>query len=91
MGAPGTASLFGRAKFAGVRRGRKISRREWLAISENGLGAKEWTMFVAGAGVMATDCGLMGGYPHQPATIKPIKQISKNELQKASDSVGRRH
>lgn len=28
-----------------------------------GWGAKEWTMFVAGAGVMATDCGLMGGYP----------------------------
>ncbi|MEH6945675.1 hydantoinase B/oxoprolinase family protein [Bacillus sp. JJ634] len=28
-----------------------------------GWGAEEWTMFVAGAGVMATDCGLMGGYP----------------------------
>lgn len=28
-----------------------------------GWGAKEWTMFVAGAGAMATDCGLMGGYP----------------------------
>ncbi|WP_246234677.1 hydantoinase B/oxoprolinase family protein [Bacillus aquiflavi] len=28
-----------------------------------GWGAKEWSMFVAGAGVMATDCGLMGGYP----------------------------
>ncbi|MEI3613941.1 hydantoinase B/oxoprolinase family protein [Pseudogracilibacillus sp. SO30301A] len=28
-----------------------------------GWGAKEWTMLVAGAGAMATDCGLMGGYP----------------------------
>lgn len=28
-----------------------------------GWGAQEWTMFVAGSGVMATDCGLMGGYP----------------------------
>lgn len=28
-----------------------------------GWGAKEWTMFVAGAGAVATDCGLMGGYP----------------------------
>ncbi|HHW37276.1 MAG TPA: acetone carboxylase subunit alpha [Bacillales bacterium] len=28
-----------------------------------GWGAKEWSMFVAGAGAMATDCGLMGGYP----------------------------
>lgn len=28
-----------------------------------GWGAQEWTMFVAGAGAMATDCGLMGGYP----------------------------
>lgn len=28
-----------------------------------GWGAKEWVMFVAGAGAMATDCGLMGGYP----------------------------
>lgn len=28
-----------------------------------GWGAKEWTMFVAGSGSVATDCGLMGGYP----------------------------
>src|SRR5699024_928544 len=28
-----------------------------------GWGAKEWVMLVAGAGAMATDCGLMGGYP----------------------------
>lgn len=28
-----------------------------------GWGAKEWTNFVAGAGAVATDCGLMGGYP----------------------------
>lgn len=28
-----------------------------------GWGAKEWTMFAAGAGAVATDCGLMGGYP----------------------------
>ena len=28
-----------------------------------GWGAQEWVMFVAGAGAMATDCGLMGGYP----------------------------
>ena len=28
-----------------------------------GWGAQEWTMFVAGSGVMATDGGLMGGYP----------------------------
>jgi acetone carboxylase alpha subunit len=28
-----------------------------------GWGAKEWTMFMAGSGVMATDGGLMGGYP----------------------------
>ena len=28
-----------------------------------GWGAQEWTMFMAGSGVMATDCGLMGGYP----------------------------
>lgn len=28
-----------------------------------GWGAKEWTMLVAGAGAVATDCGLMGGYP----------------------------
>ena len=28
-----------------------------------GWGAEEWTMFMAGSGVMATDCGLMGGYP----------------------------
>ena len=26
-------------------------------------GAQEWTMFMAGYGVMASDCGLMGGYP----------------------------
>ena len=25
--------------------------------------AQEWAMFMAGAGVIATDCGLMGGYP----------------------------
>ncbi|HLR42911.1 MAG TPA: hydantoinase B/oxoprolinase family protein, partial [Pseudogracilibacillus sp.] len=28
-----------------------------------GWGAKEWVMFVAGSGAMATDGGLMGGYP----------------------------
>ena len=26
-------------------------------------GARDWTMYVAGAGCIATDCGLMGGYP----------------------------
>ena len=28
-----------------------------------GWGTNDWTMFVAGSGHMATDCGLMGGYP----------------------------
>ena len=57
-----------------------------------GWGAKEWTMFVAGAGVMATDCGLMGGYPASAGyRFQPIKQISKNDCKRPSDSVGRRH